>query len=247
MTHPNTPLLAPWEPLGRALTDSFEGDASAMVWVVMEDGERLPMPMSIFFRQPEDFSDAEALALDLCSGRVLDVGAGAGCHALELQRRGLATTALDICPQAVAIMEHRGVVDAHQGTLGFDFEGRPFDTVLMLMNGLGVVGDLDGLDAFLSTVAHWLAPDGQILCDSSDLRAIDDHREQRRGNSREQHGGYRGETRQLLEYDGELGEPFGWLYADPECLADHAHRHGFLSQVIFQGEEGHFLARLVRR
>jgi len=103
---------APWTPHGMALLDYFHGDTSAKIVVHGDDGETEVVPISVFFRGPAEFSALEEAALDLCRGRVLDAGAGAGCHALALQERDLAVCAIDIAPEAVEVMRMRGVRDA---------------------------------------------------------------------------------------------------------------------------------------
>jgi hypothetical protein len=75
-----------YDPHGAALLDGFRGDASAML-ICHQDGARDDVPASLWLRETID--SLKALALDLCHGHVLDLGAGAGLHALELQRRGL--------------------------------------------------------------------------------------------------------------------------------------------------------------
>ena len=72
---------------------------------------------SFFFRKEEAFEEWESIALRQCGPRVLDIGAGAGAHALVLQGRGHEVTALDLIPEAVRIMRERGVEDAREGTL----------------------------------------------------------------------------------------------------------------------------------
>ena len=225
-------MVSSWEPLGLAL-------------VRMEDGECLPLPSAIFFRTPDELSELEGLALELCRGSVLDLGAGAGCHSLALQVRGLAVTGVDLSPQAVEVMRQRGLRDARQCDVA-DLEPGSWDTLLLLMNGLGVVGDLAGLDHFLARCGDLLAEGGQILCDSCDLARIDDPEERARGRWRESQGRHRGETRQQIEYGGLVGLPFGWLYLASQDLARRAGRHGFHSQVVFEDGEGNYLARLVR-
>ena len=233
-----------WEPLGLALADYLAGDRRGFAQVWMEDGEALPLIPGIFFRTCDELPDAELAALDLCRGRVLDVGAGAGCHSLELQARGLDVTALDVSPRSVAVMTERGVVKAVCGGLDHDWSGERFDTLLLLMNGLGIVGDRAGLAEFLEMARGLLRPGGQILCDSSDLRRVDDVDELRRGDVRERLGRHRGETIQRIEYHDLLGAPFGWLYLGADDLATQARSAGYHCQVVFEEGEGVYLARL---
>ena len=234
----------PWEPLGWALADYLAGDRRSLARVWMEDGEALPLIPGIFFRSPDELPDAECTALDLCRGRVLDLGAGAGCHSLELQSRGLDVTALDVSPRSVGVMNERGVARAICGGLDHDWGGDRFDSLLLLMNGLGIVGDCEGLARFLGTARGLLRPGGQILCDSSDLGRIKDPDERRRGDTREQLGRHRGETIQRIEYHDLLGDPFGWLYLGADDLARQAEAAGFHCQVVFEEDEGIYLARL---
>ena len=76
----------------------------------------------------------EQKALEACYGEVLDIGAGAGSHALHLQNIGLDVTAMDISPGAIEIMQSRGVENIVHGSI-WDFTNRKFDTLLLLMNG----------------------------------------------------------------------------------------------------------------
>jgi 2-polyprenyl-3-methyl-5-hydroxy-6-metoxy-1,4-benzoquinol methylase len=109
----------------------------------------------------------EQEALTVASGAILDVGAGAGCHSLALQAMEKHVTAIDISPLAVETMRQRGVKDVREQDF-FTLDGK-FDTILMLMNGIGIVGALNRLPAFFMQIDHLLAPGGQLLCDSSDL------------------------------------------------------------------------------
>lgn len=134
-------MTGAYDPHGAALLDCFRGDASAML-ICLQDGARDDVPAAFWLRETID--PLEALALDLCRGRVLDVGAGASLHALALQRRGLDVTGIDISPECVAIMRERGVRNADAADL-YDFDGGPFDTIVNLCNGLDKVGRLADL------------------------------------------------------------------------------------------------------
>ena len=234
---------APWRPHGRALLDFYNGDTAAEVVTYGDDGETEVVPISVFFRGPADFSALEEAALDLCRGRVLDAGAGAGCHALVLQEQDLPVCAIDIAPEAVEVMQRRGVKDARCADM-FHFNDGPFDTLLLMMNGIGVVEDLAGLDRFLADAHRLLAPDGQILLDSYDPNWTDDPDDapSRKGSGPSDR--YAGEMRFRLEYKGKKGPTLAWLFLDSKLLTERAMKAGWSCEVIWQEEEGHYLARL---
>ena len=236
---------APWTPHGMALLDYFHGDTSAKIVVHGDDGETEVVPISVFFRGPAEFSALEEAALDLCRGRVLDAGAGAGCHALALQERDLAVCAIDIAPEAVEVMRMRGVRDARYADI-FHVQAGPFETLLLMMNGIGVVGDLAGLDRFLGEVHRLLTPDGQILLDSYDPDWTEDPEASASPQAARRAGRYIGEMRFRLEYKGKKGPPLTWLFLDSKILDERAVKSGWSCQVIWQEEEGHYLARLTR-
>jgi SAM-dependent methyltransferase len=227
-----------YEPHGRALVDCFRGNAAAML-ICHQDGERDDVPASFWLRDQID--PLEALSLELCRGRVLDVGAGAGVHALALQQRGLHVTAIDISPACVEIMRERGVRDALAIDM-FALEGRRFDTVLCLCNGLDKVGTLDALPGFLGHVRSLLAPDGQLIADSFDLRVGADAAAHDALARKSAAGRYFGELDLRFEYEGRSGPPFSVLQVDPDTLARAAAQAGLTCELVsVQG--GHYLAR----
>lgn len=244
---PDKILPASWEPLGRMMLDYLDGDSRAAVTVVRRDGRREPFEGAELFRR-DGFPLAEELALELAQGRVLDAGAGAGAHALELQRRGHSVVALDVSPSAVEVMRRRGVADPRVGSL-LDLhpatqEDR-FDTLLLLMNGAGLGATLDGLGQLLRHCHGLLRPGGSILLDGADLRHTEHPEEQRSLGRRVLDGRYFGEVQMQLEYRGMVGAPFHWLFIDHQTLSLQARETGWISQVLFEDGDGAYLARLV--
>jgi SAM-dependent methyltransferase len=233
----------PREPHARALRDFFGGDRGATIIVHSSLGEHEELPVAIFFRAPEDFFPFERAALPLCRGRVLDVGAGTGVHALYLQDQGFEVCAIDVLPEAVEIMRSAGVRDARLADV-WEFEDEPFDTILMMMNGIGILGTLDGLDRFLSEVPRLLRPDGQIVLDSGPARVVGEPGDAAVELALAGDETYHGEAWITLEYKGEKGPPFRELYADSETLAQHATGAGFACEVVFRDELGGYVARL---
>jgi SAM-dependent methyltransferase len=212
--------------------------------VHVDDGTEEFLPAAHFFRTIGDLSFLEETAVSLCRGRVIDLGAGVGTHALALQDRGLEVCAVDVSPLAVGIMQSRGVRDPRLGNL-FDFDGGDFDTVLMMMNGIGAVGDLVGLDRFLKYAHGMIGAGGQILTDSTDFGRSTDVAERMGMQKRRDEGRYPGEVRFRMEYRGRSGSTFPWLFVTPETLGEHAARAGWISQVVYEDDNGEYLARLV--
>jgi len=231
------------EPHGAALLAYFKGEASAELVLRREDGLEGRLPVSRFFRPPAAFTPLEVMALSHCRGCVLDAGAGTGLHSLALQARGLRVTAIDVSPQAVEILAKRGVEDVHCSDV-FEFHGGPFDTILLLGHGIGLVESLGGLNRFLAHARGLVSENGQVLLDSLDVRATTDPRNLEYQESRRRAGQYPGEIRLQFEFQGKRGPCCGWLHVDPETLREHAARSGWTCDVLLDGGAGEYLARL---
>jgi cyclopropane fatty-acyl-phospholipid synthase-like methyltransferase len=185
-------------------------------------------------------------ALGRCRGRVLDIGAGTGLHSVVLQSRGLMVTAIDISPQAVGIMSERGVGDVQCADI-LEFDGGPFDTLVMLGHGIGMVEDLAGLDRFLERARSLVPRDGQVLLHSLDVRRTKDPDHLDYQEAVRRAGRYIGEIRMQFVFEGETGPVCGWLHLDPETLKRHAESAGWTCNKVMEEESGDYLARLTRQ
>lgn len=224
--------------LGAALNDYLHGEASEKLLLHTSYGDVEEMPVDIFFREPEEFPELEYIALALCDGRVLDIGAGAGSHVLHLQTQGLDVTALEFSPQACTLMRERGVWNVIQ-TDFFRYHGDRYDTLLFMMNGIGLAGTIAGLKELLRHSRELLNEGGQLLFDSSDIAYL------YADGSVEKPFGYYGEIRYQYEYKGERGAPFNWLFIDQETLIQIAHTEGWVVQILHEDEHGQYLVRAV--
>jgi SAM-dependent methyltransferase len=236
--------LEAWRPYEAAMSAYHRGRHDVTI-VVYDDYERDEAPLSYFFREPDQFPPLEVMALDHCRGRVLDVGAGSGCHSLALQQRGLSVTAIEISPVLVDILRQRGVRDVRQATWMDLKIDEPFDTVFMMMNGLGLAETVAGLNRFFRGARRLVKPDGQVLADSTDVRVRMDTEAAKTGRLQRPDGRYIGELHFQLEFEGQKGPPFGQLYVDPETLQRKASAGGWGCEILRQPDEyGNYLVRL---
>jgi len=232
------------DPLGHALFDFHHGHADATLTVHSNVAEDEPLPASYLFRTLWEMPELERTALEACRGRVLDLGAGAGCHALELQQRGFTVKALDVSPGAAQVMQQRGVqqVACHDLFDPILTNDLPYDTILMLMNGLGLVGTLDGLEKFLVHARGLLAPGGQILATSADIAYL--YEDEEGALVLNLNGPYYGEVEYRMSYKEETGAPFHWLFADASILQDYAEAAGYTVEFLDHDEQDQYLVRL---
>lgn len=242
----NTTLLDPaLDPMGAAIVEYQRTGRAGRLRVLssMFDEDEIPVPH--LFRSYSQMPPLEQQALGLASGRILDVGAGAGCHALYLQGQGHDVTAIDISPLSCEAMQQRGIQQVQCINLFDQRLTGPFDTILMLMNGTGIIGKLRNMPDFLQRIHQLLAPGGQLLVDSSDLRYLYENED---GTyDIDPLGPYYGEVDYRMQYRKVKGEPFDWLYVDFETLRLIAESNGFVCQKLADGEYYDYLARLTTK
>ncbi|MGH3156612.1 MAG: methyltransferase domain-containing protein [Streptosporangiaceae bacterium] len=133
--------------------------------VERDDGFIGAMPAARYFVAPQDWIPLDVAALDKCTGRVLDIGAGAGRAALALQDRGHDVLALDISPESIRVCQRRGVRDTFTGTVQeLAHSGpEPFDTFVLLGNNLGLLEGPLAAAGFLAALAALAGPGATLV------------------------------------------------------------------------------------
>jgi hypothetical protein len=221
---------------GQALTDQFTKGKADTLNLYTSLGDLEEMPLDLFFRSEEEMPELERFAMELCKGKILDIGAGVGSHALTLQQQNFDVTALDISPAACDIMRQRGVKQILCGDVtALTLE--KFDTLLLLMNGIGVFGKLKSFSTFLSRAKTLLNEGGQLLFDSSDISYAYEE-----GPFPTNY--YFGEVSYQYEYKGVKGNWFDWLFIDQATLISTAYEAGWNCEVLYVDGNDQYLARL---
>lgn len=223
---------------GRAIRDYYQNKPHAPLLLHTSYDETEDMPVEVFFREEEDLSVLENLALIECQGKTLDIGAGAGAHALILQARDIEVYALENSPACVEVMRQSGVSKVIEQD--YRHHRDTYDTVLLLMNGLGLAGQLANVSSFLQVLAKMLNPEGQILVDSSDISYLYEDGDLSPTTD------YFGDIRYQYEYKGNKGEWFDWVYVDQETLALKVAEAGLQLEILYTDENDQYLARITK-
>lgn len=231
--------------MGAAISDYFKNGTAGRLRVFSSMFDEDEIPVAHLFREEDEMNEIEITALNTSKGRVLDVGAGTGCHSLALQDRGLDVTAIDVSPLSVEVMQKSGVIDARLLNFYNDTLDTKFDTILLLMNGSGIIGKIDNMSRFFRRIDQILADAGQVLMDSSDLIYLFEDEEGFADINLA--GEYYGEVDFCMQYKNIKGDYFDWLYIDFETLSYHADNNGFKAELIKQGEHYDYLARITRK
>lgn len=222
---------------GRAILDYFQGNKKTRLYVHDRFGPEVEMPISMYFRGVETMPELELKALEQIKGSVLEIGAGAGSHALELQNRGFEVHALEISPSACEVMGQRGVISVICEDI-FEYSAQKYDSLLLLMNGIGLCGTLEGLDQFLLKAESLLNLGGQILFDSSDIQYM--YAYTRKPSF------YYGQVECAYQYGKEITPWFHWLYVDFSTLRKRALTLGWKAEFLFEDDHYQYLAKLTK-
>ncbi|MGX7667385.1 class I SAM-dependent methyltransferase [Flavobacterium pedocola] len=228
---------------GKAILDYQTDNAPENLITETSISEADEMSVAYLFRDYKEMPKIERKALDLAKGTVLDVGCGAGSHALYLQnQRKLNVTAIDISANAIKACELRGVKNTRVQNL-MDITEEKFDTILLMMNGTGIFGKLKKITAYLQQLKAILNENGQILLDSSDIIYMFDEDEDG-GKWIPTDTDYYGELIFRITYKGEEEDPLEWLYIDYNTLQNAAHANGLNCELVLEGEHFDYLSRL---
>lgn len=223
--------------LGKSIRAYFENKIDEPVEVYIDSHFDHLMYPSVFFRSFKNMNKLERLAIQLCRGKILDVGAGAGCHSLYLKSKGFDVTSIDKSELCCETMKLRGLKNIICSDL-LSFDQGKYDTILLLMNGLGIAGELNNVTKYLNHLKTLLRKTGKILVDSTDIRytlseeIIDSDQQP-----------YYGETHMTMRFKNKE-EPLAWLYIDSQLLTELSEQSGLRCVILKSDSKHRFLAQI---
>ena len=170
-----------------------------------------------YFSEFKEWPSFDKKAMRYARGRVLDIGCGAGRHALYLQGKGLDVTGMDNSTLAIEVCKLRGLkktallsINQISSKLGV------FDTVMMMGNNFGLFGSYDGAKRLLGKLSRITSKKGRIIAESLDVYKTDhpDHLEYQQWNR--ERGRMSGQIRFRIRYRKFVTPWFDYLMVSKE-------------------------------
>jgi SAM-dependent methyltransferase len=161
-------LSASEDAYGQILLAVLEG-RNAQEIIERDDGLIYCGDPSDYFAPYRRWPTVEKKAMRFARGRVLDVGCGGARVSLHLQERGHEVVAIDESPLAIEVAKRRGVAQAEVRSLAdLDASLGIFDTILVLRNNFGLVGEERAGLRLLRRLTTLTSDRGRIITDSVD-------------------------------------------------------------------------------
>ncbi len=206
----------------------------ATLRIERDDGYQDAEDISWYLTTYSSFPAFEKRALKFARGRVLDIGCGAGRHALYLQRRGLRVTGIDVSPRLVELAQQRGVKDARvaDACRPLPFREGEFDTVVLFGNNLGICGTLPKFRRMLRELYRITSPRGRILA-TTRMPGMTDPVNRSYLARNLARGRPLGQVRLRLILNGKRGAWFDLLLFSPTDLMQIASKEGWELAQLF--------------
>lgn len=238
------PLDPEHDAFGRALKDHLESGAGVEL-IERSDGHiDLSAGAEAYFAEP---TDTQRSIADRASGRVLDVGCGAGRYALYLQDRGFDVVGIDVSPLAVDVCRRRGLRDARLLAVAqVDASLGSFDTVLMLGNNLGLLGSFRGAKRGLERLGRVVGTGGYLIAETLDPYRTEDASHLAYHAQNRAKGRMGGQIRMRVRYKTYKTPWFDYLFVSRDELEEIVHGTGWRIAEIVEPNGPSYVALLER-
>ncbi len=234
---------------GEMICDHFEGRSAYEVderddgFVAIAGG-----PVR-YFSEYAQWPEQERASTEFVQGRILDLGCGAGRHAIHFQDKGHDVVGIDVSPKAIRVCKRRGlkhalVLPVTQVTSALG----TFDTVLMLCNNFGLVANAARARWLLRRLATVTSSNARIIASSTNPYGTKDPCHVRYQARNRKRGRMPGQLRIRVRYQTYCTPWFDYLLASPREM------RGLLvgtpwrqAEIIGPNDEGRYQAILEKR
>lgn len=198
-----------------------------------------------YFAEYEQWSPPERQIIQRARGRILDIGCGAGRHALYLQQKGFDVTGIDNSPGAIKVSRLRGLKKALLRPIGEvdKFKPNSFDTILMLGNNFGLFGDAENARLLLEKMTRITASNAQIIAQTRNPYKTEDRLHLDYHKLNKKRGRMAGQIRFRVRYRKTVGEWLDYLFVSPDEMKEILKNTDWqIDQLIEQPEDANYFA-----
>lgn len=197
-----------------------------------------------YFSEYKDWSAHEKKAMKFVKGRVLDVGCGAGRHAIYLQKKGFDVVGIDNSPLAIKICRLRGLRKARIMSIAEvdKFKPNSFDTVIMMGNNFGLFGSFKRAKMLLKKFYRITSPNALIIAESLDPYKTDKpvHLEYHKFNRKR--GRMPGQLRIRIRFEKYVGDWFDYLIVSKKEMKQILKGSGWRIKKFINYKEPRYIA-----
>ena len=196
-----------------------------------------------YFSEFEDWNQVEQKAMDFVEGRVLDVGCGAGRHALYLQKRGFDVLGIDISPLVIKVCRLRGLRKAEVMSIEeVDFKPETFDTIIMMGNNFGLFGSFNKARRLLKKFYRMTSQNALIVADTRNPYKTDNpfHLEYHKFNKKR--GRMGGQLRLRIRFRKYVGRWFDYLMVTRDEIKRILDRTGWKIKQFIDSDDAQYIA-----
>lgn len=225
---------------GKVLKD-YQAGKDPQYRVLRDDGhgEKKFVSPEEYFLNYEEWDKPEKEIIKLARKKTLDIGAGAGKHALYLQNKGYDVKAVDISSGAVDVMRERGVEDVQlQDVNKLDFNEDVFDTILLMGNNLGLAGTVEKTLDLFERLAKMTKEDARIIGTTRDVFASNKEIHKKYQEKNIKTGKAAGQLKLRLAYKDEKGEWLDYLLFDRKQLYDLLNQTQWIAYMVTRNYDG---------
>jgi SAM-dependent methyltransferase len=200
---------------------------------------------AVYFASYDDWSEIEQKAIKFARGRVLDIGCGAGRHALYLQDQGLEVLGIDISPKSVEVARKRGLHNALvcPVTQVSSKLGR-FDTILMMGNNFGLLANYKRGRWLLRRFLGMTSSNARIIASSSNPHQTDKPYHLKYHEMNRQKGRMPGQVRIRFRYQTRKDEWFDYLLVSREEMEEMLLGTGWSIEQTIDSDGAQYIAIL---
>jgi SAM-dependent methyltransferase len=222
---------------GLALIGYLEG-GTKFHEIERDDGRVEKIDTGWYFRPFEEWPEAEQELAGYSIGKVLEVGCGGGRISKYLESQGHEVIGIDLSSYALQAAMIHGASDCRLiDARDIDFPDDYFDTVSLLGNGLGILGNVDEGRTLLMNLSRMIRKDGLLIASSRDPAKTDDEMHIAYHQMNRDRGKPIGLVRLRINYEDKKGDWFDLLFVESKEVENFIKGTGWTVEKMLTSDE----------